>query len=303
MEIPNNKCKWCGFEPHDRRVRPAREATCNYGSNWDIKNQSATKGPKKVHYVQDNTPSQSYLPEFSDSTDFLGYLTKDMGGVSSSTPSQDVTVKLNGIPTSFSIDTGADVTIIDKDTFDAQFQGQLLRKPVSKLRGPDLNEIKTCGYFKAEIIYRPKTVHTVVYVLPKKCTAFAREACEKLGLVNFNMNMQIGHIQQDVLEKYPQLFDGLGKLNTEYMYDIKINPDATPYSVHSPRRISLPLHKNVKAELERLQSLGVIIPVTEPTPWCTPIVVVPKSSGDVRICVDLTKLNATVCRERYIALS
>ena len=78
------------------------------------------------------------------------------------------------------------------------------------------------------------------------------------------MNIQIGHIQQDVLGKYAQLFDGLGKLNTEY--DIKINPDATPYVVHSPRRISLPLHKKVKVELERLQSLGVITPVTEPTP-------------------------------------
>ena len=105
-----------------------------------------------------------------------------MGGVSSLTPSQDVTVKLNGIPTLFRIDTGADVTIVNKDTFDAQSQGQLLRKPVSKLRGPDLNEIKTCGYFKEEIIYGPKTVHTVVYVLPKSAQLLSREACEKLGL-------------------------------------------------------------------------------------------------------------------------
>ena len=103
------------------------------------------------------------------------------------------------------------------------------------------------------------------------------------------MNMQIGHIQQEVLEKYPHM-----------EYDIKINPDATPYAVHSPHCISWPLHKKVKAELERLQSLGAITPVTEPTPWCAPIVVVPKSRGDVRICVDLTKLNADVCRERHI---
>ena len=122
---------------------------------------------KKVHYVQGSTPSQSYVPEFSDSTDFLGYLTKDMGRVSSSTLTQDVTGKLNGIPTSFRNDTGADVTIINKDTFDAQFQGQLFRKPVLKLRGLDLNEIKTCGYLKVEIKYGPKTVVTVVYVLPK----------------------------------------------------------------------------------------------------------------------------------------
>ena len=35
--------------------------------------------------------------------------------------------------------------------------------------------------------------------------------------------------------------------------------------------------------------LGVISRVVEPTQWCAPMVVVPKPSGDVRICVDLTK--------------
>ena len=66
--------------------------------------------------------------------------------------------------------------------------------PVSNLRGRDLNEIKTCGYFKAEIKYGPKTIHTVVYVLPKSNQLLSWEACEKLGLLNLNMNMQIGHI-------------------------------------------------------------------------------------------------------------
>ena len=40
--------------------------------------------------------------------------------------------------------------------------------------------------------------------------------------------------------------------------------------------------------------------VQEPTEWCSGIVVVPKPNGQVRICVDLTKLNESVCRERHI---
>ena len=40
--------------------------------------------------------------------------------------------------------------------------------------------------------------------------------------------------------------------------------------------------------------------VQEPTEWCSGIVVVPKPNGQVRICVDLTKLNKSVCRERHI---
>ena len=47
-------------------------------------------------------------------------------------------------------------------------------------------------------------------------------------------------------------------------------------------------------------SVGVIEAVDKPTDWCGPIVVVPNKSGDVWICVDLTKLNEAVRREKYI---
>ena len=43
----------------------------------------------------------------------------------------------------------------------------------------------------------------------------------------------------------------------------------------------------------------VIEPVDTPTDWCSPIVVVPKPNGNVRLCVDLTKLNKSVKREVY----
>ena len=36
--------------------------------------------------------------------------------------------------------------------------------------------------------------------------------------------------------------------------------------------------------------MEVIKRVDEPTEWCAPIIVVPKPSGEVRVCVDLTKI-------------
>jgi len=49
-----------------------------------------------------------------------------------------------------------------------------------------------------------------------------------------------------------------------------------------------------------LEQQGVISKVDQPTDWCAPIVAVPKSNGDVRVCVDLTKLNDQVKRERLM---
>lgn len=48
-----------------------------------------------------------------------------------------------------------------------------------------------------------------------------------------------------------------------------------------------------------MEAMGVILKVTEPSPWCAEMVVVPKKSGDVRICVDLKPLNESVLRETY----
>ena len=47
-----------------------------------------------------------------------------------------------------------------------------------------------------------------------------------------------------------------------------------------------------------MEAFGVISKIKETIEWCSPIVVVPKPNGKVRICVDLTKLKTSVCRGR-----
>ena len=46
-----------------------------------------------------------------------------------------------------------------------------------------------------------------------------------------------------------------------------------------------------------MEAMGVISKVDLPTPWCAGMVVIPKRSGTVRICVDLKPLNESVLRE------
>ena len=83
-------------------------------------------------------------------------------------------------------------------------------------------------------------------------------------------------------------------------YTIRLNADAKLFTTSTPRRIALPLLPKVKSELEHMEKLGVIRRVNVPTKWCTGMVVVPKPDGQIRICVDLMKLNQNVQRECHL---
>jgi hypothetical protein len=82
-------------------------------------------------------------------------------------------------------------------------------------------------------------------------------------------------------------------------YTIRLKPDAVPFAVFTPRRVPVNLLPQLKDELDKLLHMGVIKRVDEPTPWCAPIVVVPKKTSGIRIAVDLTRLNDAVLREQY----
>ncbi|KAI3374568.1 hypothetical protein L3Q82_021135, partial [Scortum barcoo] len=107
--------------------------------------------------------------------------------------------------------------------------------------------------------------------------------------------------QETVRNTYPKLCDGLGMVQKPYT--IKLKPDAKP-SLKVPRRVPLPLMGKVKKELERMEKIGVISRVEQPTDWCCGMVVAPKKNKEeVRICVDMTRLNESVCCEKFFLLS
>ena len=102
-----------------------------------------------------------------------------------------------------------------------------------------------------------------------------------LGVVNININtVSAGH---HIAEKYPGLFEGIGKLKD---FEVKLHIDESVAPVAQPaRRIPFHLRRKVASELQRLEQLGIIEPVDGPTPWVSPLVVIPKKkNGEIQLC-------------------
>ena len=119
-----------------------------------------------------------------------------------------------------------------------------------------------------------------------------------LGIPAIKALSLLSHVDSfdgNIVSLYPSMFRGLGTFAQEYKIQLKAN--AQPFALNTPRHIALALRPKVHAKLERMERLGVITRVSEPAPWCAAMVLVPKSSGAVRICVDMKPLNEHVLRE------
>lgn len=89
----------------------------------------------------------------------------------------------------------------------------------------------------------------------------------------------------------------MGKLKD---YHLQLHIDSSVVPVAQPiRRLPFSVRKLVEEKLQQLEQLDVIEKAEGPTPWVSPIVVVHKNGGDIRICVDMRRVNEAVVHERY----
>ena len=272
-------CNWCGYHAdHSKKQCPARDEKCNICK-------------KKGHFSKVCRSKKSKVNEIAGSSDdsddyFLGSIT-----MIDAVEDWKATLHVGRVPVEFKIDTGADVTVIPERVFNPTMGD--LQKTDRRLCGPGNNMLSLAGMVETTVRHREVMTTQQVYVVKGlEKPLLGRPAIEKLGLLK-----RVREVEVKVKERYPELFKGLGNLKGEY--EIRLRPDATPYALTSPRRIAQPLLEKVKKELERMLAAGVISKVTEPTEWCSGIVVVPRPET-VRICIDLTKLNEAVQRELYV---
>jgi hypothetical protein len=254
---------------------------------------------------QDDSMNQS-----TDSEDvFIGAVSKNDGH---KIDKFTCTLYLNNRPISCKLDTGADLNLISKSVLLKYMKPNMMNLNKSKIRAKSYGgfKVKILGKIQLECRYKQKfhvlEFHVVDHEGP---TLIGADSCDEMGFIK---RVNVVHVKEekqesedshlksafDILQKNADLFQGVGCIKN-VMHHISIDKNVTPV-IHPPRKVAVKLRPKVKDELDRLEKLGIIDKVNDPTDWVNSMVVVNKPKvNQVRLCVDPKDLNKAVKREHY----
>lgn len=316
------KCMFCGYGIHNRLQCPARNASCNGCKKIGhfkkvckgnlFNNTNMRRNVNLVH--NDNVDNYDAQCEGNRNVD-LGNRCGDLGdrdefflgsvcGEGENRKSWYVKCFAEELNCEiiFMVDTGAECICLPSNyTFPSQnlLMEENVRYP--KLTAAGGSVLKVVGSTVLTLGYMDK-VHKFRCFLVEglKVALLSLDAIELLEVVSppkqcFVVSKQDEY--KEMLEQYPNLFKEMGEFRGDVGIKLKPNYEAFVQSV--PRNVAIPFLPKLKAELDRLTELNIIEPIEEVTEWVSPIVVVPKSDKEIRLCVDYTHLNKAVMRPYF----
>ena len=149
------------------------------------------------------------------------------------------------------IDTGAEVSAISENIFKAIGSPQL-HKPEKVLCGPGRQTLDALGCCTVEISHKNlKTIQPVYVIHNLRNNLLGLPAIALTILTKVNA---VHRVDNPIAKQFPELFHGLGKTKGEY--EIKLKPNARPYSLFLARKVPIPLWDKVHAELQQMEAAG-----------------------------------------------
>ena len=298
-----NECYRCGQTGHYGRDEncPARGKKCSKCNGDNHFAKVCRSKRHRVNQVDDRAKADSDSDEFE-------FMVQPREKQKTNT----LQFKVGGVCVDMLVDSGATANLIDEETW------KYLKKHKVKCHSHEASPTKKLytyssdkpltlkGKFKADIAIKDRVIVAEVLVIQGQgLPLLGSETAKKLGVLQVGPDINAvtskspdENLQAMVNEfKKKKLFDGLGKVKGRQI-QLKVNPDIKPVA-QPVRRIPFGIRKKVEEKIQEMIDMDVIEPVEEPTPWVSPIVVVPKKSGDIRLCVDMRRVNEAIERERH----
>ena len=317
-------CYNCGGAwPHEQRC-PAKGKVCRKCNKTDhfasvCRSQNSTKG-QTFHRMRGNSTmnkrNQVKPVQHHNDKDNESSSDEYMYAIQHKTMEQKkgcryIKTKVGGQYVTMMVDTGASINVLDRNTFEKLTNIELKPTKVKAFPFNSKTPINFKGKFETLIESKARYCVATFYVMHEKdtgCLLSGNTALE-LGIVTFNLNKITDsngltvntkdRAIQAIIGEYKEVFTGLGKLENDAV-KLNIDKEAIPQA-QPQRRIPFHIRKKVKHAVKELQREDIIeaVPETQPTPWVSPIVAVPKKDGSVRICVDMRMANQAINRVRY----
>ena len=184
----------------------------------------------------------------------------------------NVTCKVGGIETMFLIDSGSNINVVNRSTWEFLKQRKIKCRnwrPSEKMKVYGGHSVTVIGRFVATIENKDKVFETEFVVHDGNSPSLlSRETSTKLGLISFHVNAVVD----------------AKKPTSGFKAHIPVDADCTlPFCKARPVRFGL--QKDVEKRLQEMEDEGIIKKV-ESSSNATPIVEVQKRTGGVRICGD-----------------
>ncbi|XP_075560009.1 uncharacterized protein LOC142591584 [Dermacentor variabilis] len=273
-------CRNCGGKHSPRRC-PAFGKTCR-------------RCQRKNHFARccKATAVVGELQSGQDDFEILDVSAKNV----SSKHDWTVEVQIKNVAVQLKVDTGSQANLLPYGLY-AKMNPQPPLYPSSAiLRSYGGDVIKHIGVMRAEVSLNGCIAMLSFFVARKGRQAIlGLEASERLGLIS-RVNSVSQNSSEEVVASFRHLFTGTGCVKR--VYHMVLRKDATPV-VQRPRRVPLALEEPLREELSRMEQAGIIAKVTEPTDWVSPLVIVRKKDGKLRVCMDPRKINECLKREHY----
>ena len=197
------------------------------------------------------------------------------------------------------VDSGSTCNVIDSRTWEMLKSNHIKhnsRRSSRKLYSYGSAEpLTTAGEFETELSYKDKRCTVCFVVVEENARAIlSRQTSAELGILKIEINTVS---EETLFRDFAECFDGVGKLN-EFQAKLHVDESVKPVA----QKLRLPpfgLRDKIEQKLNELVDFDIIEPVEGPTPWVSPVIVVTKPTGEIRLCVDMKKANEAIVRERH----
>ena len=306
-----NNCKFC-VKSHKRGECPAHDRKCHKCK----KDKHFTKfcPSRRVHHIAHDDPlsnegdddSEFYIGVINSSNVEYAIISDMEQERKIQTAQQDVksfdwlvNLCINHRIIEFKIDTGAQCNVLPESSCSLLRPRPKIHSFTISLSVYNGSDIRVKGKFIANIKYKDNHTVPVMFVVVDSISMLliGLQTSEKLSCIKRVMVVDnVYNLYQDLINKFDDCFGKLGVLPREYYITLK--DDVTPV-VMPPRKSPVALKDKLNEELDKMVQKDVIVPIRKPTDWVNSLVIVEKSNGKLRICLDPRPLNKAVKREHF----